>query len=108
MGTGKAADILRELAATYLAEEANRDALITVTRAEFAPDGKRATVYVSVFPESREEDAIWFLTRHGTSFRDYLKKRSKFRALPFVEFRIDIGEKNRQRLEELPIDPLPD
>ena len=45
------AEALRTAAAEFLAREANRNSLITVTRTELSEDGKRAIVYITVFPE---------------------------------------------------------
>ena len=104
MGTERAAEELAHIAAEYVSREANRDTLITVTRAMVSPNGKRATVFVSVFPEAKEESALHFLVRHGTDFRSYLKGRAKFRVIPFIEFAIDEGEKNRRTVMAIPLE----
>jgi ribosome-binding factor A len=100
MKDDKAAMMLTELAARYIAREAGRSTLITPTRTVFA-DKKRATIYVSVFPETDTPHALKFLMRHRDEFRDFLKKESRFAILPFVTFEEDFGERNRQRLDEL-------
>lgn len=93
-------DAVREVAAEFLAREANRNSLITVTRADISSDGKRVNIFISVFPDTMEEQALAFATRNRSEFSDFFKK--KVRALPpHVEFIIDRGEKNRQRLDEL-------
>lgn len=99
--TEKASARLTQLAATYIAREAGRTTLITPTRTVFARDPKHATIYVTVFPDSDAEHAIGFLKRHRDMFREFIKKEGRFKILPFIEFAIDHGEKNRQRLDEI-------
>ena len=97
----KAASLLVHLAGEYIAREAGRSTLITPTRAEIGSDRKNATVYVSVFPDSETEHAIEFLLRHGEGFREFMKKEARFSFLPRVRFVADLGEKNRQHLDDL-------
>lgn len=92
---------LAHMAANFFARESNRESLITVTRAILSPDEKKATIYFSVLPELREESALFFAKRMRGEFRAYLKKESRISAHPFIDFEIDLGEKNRQRIESL-------
>lgn len=93
-------EALREVAAEFLAREAGRQSLITVTRAELGEDGKRGTIFITVFPDSAEQGALEFANRNRPEFGDFFKTRIKS-PLPHIEFAIDQGEKNRQRLDEL-------
>lgn len=93
-------ETVRIVAAEFLAREANRNTLITVTRAETSSDGKRVNIFISVFPDAMEEQAVKFANRNRTELSDFFKKRVKGLP-PHVEFVIDRGEKNRQRLDEL-------
>lgn len=95
------AEEIQHLAGEFFARESNYTSLLTATRADISPDLKNATVYVSVLPESAEKKALEFLKRNRTDFRDYLKKKSRLKFLPTVDFAIDYGEKNRQRLDDL-------
>ena len=97
----KAASLLTELAANYIAREAGRTTLITPTRTDIGSDRKNATIFVSVFPDHEAENALKFLKRHKDLFRDYLKKASRLSHLPYITFELDYGEKNRQRMDEL-------
>lgn len=97
----KVCDTLLTLAGTYIAREANRDTLITPTSATISPDLKQATIYISVFPDTKEKQALAFLERHERDFRGFIKGNMHFKVLPFVKFAIDHGEKNRQRIDEL-------
>ncbi|OHB20146.1 MAG: hypothetical protein A2854_05045 [Parcubacteria group bacterium RIFCSPHIGHO2_01_FULL_56_18] len=76
-------------------------ALITVTRAEISPDLKNVTVFFTVLPENKEEESLKNLKRLRTDFHDYLKEKTVLRNVPTVDFQIDLGEHNRQRIDEL-------
>lgn len=93
-------EAVREVAAEFLAREANRNSLITVTRTEMSSDGKHCTILISVFPEASEVPALAFANRNRTELSEFFKKRVRAQA-PRIEFMIDRGEKNRQRLDEL-------
>jgi ribosome-binding factor A len=93
-------EALREVAAEFLVREAGRQSLITVTRAVLSDDNKRGTIYITVFPDSAEEQALNFANRNRKELGDFFRTRIKS-SLPHVEFVIDRGEKNRQRLDEL-------
>ncbi len=93
--------LLLRFAAEYIARVANRNTLITPTRAMLSKDRTRATVYVSVFPDSAREAAISFLRRHQRGFFIYLKEEARFGHIPNVHFVFDVGEENRQHLDEI-------
>ena len=97
----RAASMLLQLAAKYIAEEAGRTTLITPTRALYGSDKKHVTIFVSVYPKEQLENALAFLKRHKDLFRDYLKKHGRFSILPYITFEFDYGEENRQHLEEI-------
>lgn len=90
-----------KIAGEYISREANRNNLITVTDASISPDLKQSTIFISVFPNDNEEGALAFLKRHRNDFRSFVKERISFKVLPFVDFKIDEGEKNRQRIDTL-------
>ena len=76
-------------------------ALITVTRAEIATDLKNVSIMVSIIPKSREAEVLKELKRLRTDFHDYLKEKTVLRNVPTVDFILDIGEENRQRIDAL-------
>ena len=76
-------------------------ALVTVTRADIAPDLKNVIVFVSVLPKSHEVESLKSLKRLRTDFHDYLKAKTVLRDVPTVDFAIDFGELNRQRIDDL-------
>jgi ribosome-binding factor A len=93
--------ILRELAATFFTREAGPRSLITITDATISPDFKRATIYITTFPTSEEVTALEFAKRKRTELREYIGTHAKLRALPVLEIKIDEGERNRQKIDEL-------
>lgn len=94
-------ELLREAAAEFLARESNRQSLITVTEATITEDGREGRIFITVYPDSAEEGALQFANRNRAEFAHYFTKRVKGMRAPHVEFMIDRGEKNRQRLDEL-------
>jgi ribosome-binding factor A len=97
----KLAEQLRELAAKFIHRESNRSSLITVTSVRLSDRNKRATICVTAFPESKEDAAIDFIKRKRSEFREFVKDNSQIGLIPFFDFEVDLGEKNRQRIDEL-------
>ncbi|PCI29711.1 hypothetical protein COB52_02255 [Candidatus Kaiserbacteria bacterium] len=97
----KISEQIAHLAADFLGRESNRESLITVTRANISPDLSRATIYFTVLPDSYQDGALDFAKRKRNEFRSYVKKHTHLRRLPYFEFEIDYGEKNRQHLDTL-------
>lgn len=94
-------ETIAHLAALFLARESNGQSLITVTRSDMSSDYKNVTVYLSILPESQAEKALAFAKRVRTDFRDFLKVKTVLHPVPTVDFVLDLGEKNRQRVDEL-------
>lgn len=97
----KVKEILRELAAQYFSRESNRTSLITVTDIELGGRGSRATILITVIPVEQETAAVEFIHRQLTDFKEYVRTNSRIARIPFFEVRIDIGEKNRQKIDEI-------
>lgn len=97
----KVANLIKELAAQFLSRESNRTSLVTVTDCTTSPDLKKATIFFTVLPTEKEHDALEFSKRKRSELREFLKKNMKSKMIPFIDFAIDNGEKNRQRIDEL-------
>jgi len=97
----KIANYIKELAAQFLARENNKTSLITVTSATTSPDLKRATIFITVLPDSKEKPALEFVKRKRKELREFFKKNMSIKTIPFVDIAIDLGEKNRQKIDEL-------
>ncbi|MDP2705296.1 MAG: ribosome-binding factor A [Patescibacteria group bacterium] len=97
----KANDTMRALAADFVQRTLENSAIVTVTNLGLSPDLKTAIVFVSVYPEALEAETLDFLKRKAGELRHYVLERIKIRKVPFFEFALDKGEKNRQRIDEL-------
>jgi len=97
----KISEFIRKSASEFLAREAGRNSLITVTHVTMGDNAQYATIYVSVLPESAEKSALDFLKRKRSEFKHYVKNHSRIGHIPFFDFEIDIGAKNSNRINEL-------
>lgn len=93
--------LLHKLVAEFISQNANSEPLITVTGVNLSRDSKRADVFVSVYPEEKEEVALSYLSRKNQEVRSYVAKHSKLKRLPRFSFSLDYGEKNRRRIEDI-------
>lgn len=94
-------EILRDCGARFLSMNSNGTSLLTVTNVELTPDGKRATIFFTVFPAEYEKTALEFAKRKRSEFKEFLKDNSKLGRIPLLDFEIDTGEKNRQKIDNL-------
>jgi ribosome-binding factor A len=94
-------EILHDLGARFLMQNGNNSSLLTVTRVELTRDGKYATIFFTVFPDSFEKTALEFAKRKRSEFKEFIKENSKLGRIPQFDFEIDSGEKNRQRIDNL-------
>jgi ribosome-binding factor A len=94
-------ELVKRLSAEFLERESNRDALVSVTHVELSPDTKYATIYLSVLPESKEHAVLDFAKRLRGDMRNFLKEKMRSRVIPYLEVEIDLGEKNRQKIENI-------
>lgn len=94
-------EILHRAAAEFIRNEATSASLLTVTRVELSENGKAAHIYFTTLPESQEETALKFLERKLPEFKQYVRDESSIGIIPHLTFKIDYGERNRQRLDTL-------
>ncbi len=92
---------IKELSATFIEKEAGPTSMITVTRVTLTPDNKRAFIMISVLPREKEQAAYGFIKRNLGEMRKYISKGLKINPIPYLDVKIDDGEKNRQRIDEL-------
>ncbi len=97
----KLRDVIREAAAEFLQREGNYTSILTVTDVSLSDRGSQATIFFTVLPENKEKGALDFVKRKRADFRDFFKNKARMRALPFFDFAIDKGEKNRQKIDEI-------
>jgi ribosome-binding factor A len=92
---------LQKVVSEFLNHEAGPSSLITVTRIAFNEKAKKALVFLSVLPSDQEEKALAFAKRKSSELRSIVKEKTNMRVLPIFDFVIDIGEKNRQLVEDI-------
>lgn len=97
----KMKEVMREAIAGFIETESNRDSMITITDISLSPDFKRMTIFVTVFPEHKEQAALDFINRKKSEAKKFLKKNRRLSRIPFIEFELDKGEKARQRIDEI-------
>ena len=56
---------------------------------------------ITVFPEIHEKTALEFAKRKRSEFKEFVKENSKLGRIPMMDFEIDFGEKNRQKIDSL-------
>jgi ribosome-binding factor A len=97
----KLKDQIKKVAADFMQRESNHTSIITITDVAISDRGQRAKIFFTVLPDDKEKGALDFAKRMRASFREYFKENSCMRALPFFDFEIDKGEKNRQQIDEI-------
>ena len=93
--------ILRDLGARFLVLNGNGSSLLTVTKVELTRDEKCAIIFFTVFPEKFEKTALEFAKRKRSELKEFVKENSKLGRIPQMDFEIDLGEKNRQKIDIL-------
>ena len=94
-------EILRDLGARFLLLNSNGSSLITVTNVELTNRAKNATVFCTVFRTEFEKTALEFAKRKRSEFKEFVMEHSKLGRVPQLDFDIDTGEKNRQKIDDL-------
>ena len=94
-------ELLRETAAEFVRGIANNQSLITVTRADVSPDVRQCTIFFTTIPADQQQIAADFLNRHASELRSHAKSRLNLKRLPFFQFKVDMGERHRQHIEEI-------
>jgi ribosome-binding factor A len=97
----KTQEAIRHAAAEFLKRESNRTSLITITNVVLKERGRSAVILFTVLPEEKEPEALAFLKRQRSALRGYVAKRVRMQRLPLIDCALDVGERNRQKLEEL-------
>lgn len=97
----KIESLLAQKVGEFLSMEAGNQSLITVTRVAYNDKTKHASVFITVLPDSQEKTALAFAKRKSSDMREWMKQKVLMGSLPVFEFVIDIGEKNRQRVDDI-------
>lgn len=100
---GRVNALVSKLAADFLSRELNGLPLTTITGVLLSEDSGYATILFTAYPEEYEQQALAFLRRNGSNMRRYIGEHARMGRLPFLNFEIDHGEKNRQKIENLSV-----
>ena len=93
---------IKEIASDFFEKEVSIPGiLLTVTRIELRNHFTKAQIFVTVYPDSREKEAMNAVKTKSQFLHDYFKKRLRIRIIPRFEILIDKGEKNREKIEEI-------
>ncbi len=91
---------IKNFSAVFFEREGTNSSMITVTNCMVTKDTKRATIYISVLPESKEDAAYGFAKRNLGQLREFLQKNLNTN-IPYLDVTIDKGEKHRQLVDEI-------
>ncbi len=94
-------EIIWRVASEFIQSESNYQSMITVTDVAVSKDFQKSTIFVTVFPEHKEEAGIDFLKRQRKNFKEFIKRKTRLSRIPQFDFQIDLGEKSRQRIDEI-------
>ncbi len=97
----KLPELLRHLAADFIQRESNGTSLVTVTRADISPSNKRVIILFTVLPEDKEHYVVELLDRRKRDFMQFIDKHARIGRMPEIQFQVDKGEKNRQKIDSL-------
>jgi ribosome-binding factor A len=97
----KLKEAIRELAAEYFSRESNRTSLITITDVELKSRNSKAVILFTVLPSTQEAAVLDFMHRQLSDFREYVSSHARLMRVPFFDVAIDMGEKNRQKIDEV-------
>ena len=99
---GRASALIQKLAAEFIGREISSPGiLITVSRIEISRAFQEVKIFVTIWPESREKEIMKSLENSKKEFYEYMKEHFKVKYMPAFEFRVDRGEKARQKVEEI-------
>ncbi len=117
--TERIKELLHDLGARFLSQNGNTSSLLTVTSVEMSKDKKHVTILFTVFPakstpdgliarpdevgfrDNLEKTALEFAKRKRSDFKQFVKDNSRIGYIPQLDFEIDFGEKNRQKIDRL-------
>ena len=92
---------IRNIAQKFFQKESSGVSLITVTKATISKDLKNTDIYITIFPEIKESNALNFAKRMRNNLRTEIKNNMSMRTIPRVDIKIDEGEKIRQKIDQI-------
>lgn len=81
----KIKSLIIEKAALFFNRESNRMSLITVNDCVLSSDGRNATIFISVLPDSQRESALNFAKRKRKELKEFVMKNTRIGRIPHFE-----------------------
>ncbi len=95
------AALLRNLISSFIKSEDLSGAIITITDIEVSEDIRTAKIFISVFPEEKEKEAVKLLEEKSRQLYNYLSPKLKMKFMPVIHFLPDKKIKAERRIDEL-------
>src|SRR3989344_465677 len=71
-----------------------RDMLITISRADTSSDLKNSTIYITVFPESKEKEVLTSIQKQIYLIQKTLNRTLRTKPVPKLRFEVDVLAKS--------------
>ena len=94
--------LLQEEVSKIIAKEVDfTDCIITVTRVDTSPNRSKSDIFITVMPESKEEEAIKSIYSNIREVQRQTNKKLRMKYVPRLYFKIDEGTKNLYKIDQL-------
>jgi len=97
----KISSLLKQLSSEFLVRLDLGKNFTTITHVTLSKNLKSAKIFISVYPSTSEKKVLKIIKEKRCNMQNFVASKTKLKFLPRLEFEIDEGEKNRQRIEEL-------
>ncbi len=81
--------------------ELKTGALITIVRATVSPTLEHATIWISVFPKTEEQEVLKTINAKIYFLQQILNKKLSMRPVPKIRFDFDRSQEKASKLEEI-------
>ena len=95
-------ELLKEIVGELLFRNIDiaRDTLITISRADTSSDLKNSTIYITVFPENKEESVLTSIQKQIYILQKTLNRTLRTKPVPKLRFELDKIAKAEQKVYE--------
>ncbi len=93
--------ILKNATSVFIQQFSEPGTIATVTNLNLSENAKNATIFFTVLPEKNEVEILKNFKKKIPEFRYLLIKKYKINSPPELDLKIDVGEKNRQKIDAL-------
>lgn len=77
-----------------------RDTLVTIPRIKISPDQKNSTIYITVFPDNKEEAVMTMISKQIYEIQKLLNRTLRTKPVPRIRFEVDKITKAEQQVYE--------